>query len=74
MGYRTGFAATSRLCHHDLRVHELFRLVGPAPLLGTAYGNDDLGLAGNEHGGVEDAILLGPHQFLAIQQEHVFVT
>src|SRR3954464_8043389 len=44
-------------------------LVSPAALLHATDRNLDLALGGEEDGRVEDAVLLGPHQFFAFEEK-----
>jgi hypothetical protein len=39
-------------------------------LLRATHGNDHLGVAANENGGVENAVLFGAGEFLAVEEEH----
>jgi hypothetical protein len=52
---------------------ELAREVMPAPALHTGDGDDDLGVASDQDGDVEDAVLLGAHQFLTVQEQDALV-
>ena len=48
---------------------ELAATVAPAPLLHAAHGDGHLRVGRHQHGGGEDAVLLGADQLLAIQQQ-----
>jgi hypothetical protein len=48
---------------------ELAATVAPAPLLHAAHGDGHLRMGRHQHGGVEDAVLLGAGQLLAVQQQ-----
>jgi hypothetical protein len=48
---------------------ELAAAVAPAPLLHAAHRDGQLRAGGHLHRGVEDAVLLGADQLLAVQQE-----
>ncbi len=59
---------------HDLALRELARRVGPAPLLGAADRDDQVAVPADEDGGVEDAVLLGAAQLLAVEHENALVS
>ena len=42
--------------------------VAPPPLLHAAHGDGHLGLGRHQYGHIKDAVLLGAHQLLAIQE------
>jgi hypothetical protein len=48
---------------------ELAAAVAPAPLLHAAHGDGHLRVGRHQHGGIEDAVLLGADQLLAVQQQ-----
>ena len=52
---------------------KLRAVVAPAVGLNTAYRDHDFPFGRHQHIGVEDAVLLGPHQFLPVHQEHHFL-
>jgi hypothetical protein len=45
---------------------ENIALVGPPSLLDTTHRYNDLSAGGNQDGGVDDAVLFGANQFLAL--------
>ena len=47
--------------------------VGPASLLDAAHGDGHGGAGGDEHGHIEDAVLLGADQLLAVEEEQRLV-
>ncbi len=57
--------------HHPLLALKRCSPVGPSPLLHTGDGDDDGPLGPDEDGRVDDSVLLGPHQFLPVQDQHV---
>ena len=52
------------------RFLEMRRGVRPAALLGAAHGDNRLGVRPQQDGGVDDPVLLGSSQLLAVQDEH----
>ena len=48
---------------------ELAAAVAPAPLPHAAHGDGHFRVGRHQHGGVEDAVLLGADQLLAVQQQ-----
>ena len=47
--------------------------LAPAARFDTTHGDRQRGLRGHEHVRVEDAVLLGAHEFLAVHQEHAVI-
>ena len=54
----------------ELALVELPGGVGPAPLLGAAHRHDQAAVPADQDAGVEDAVLLGAAQLLAVEHQH----
>ncbi len=73
-GHGTGFAGAGFRSHDVRRRRKVRGFVGPPTLFGARDGDFGFGFAADEDAGVEDAVLLGPNQFLAVHKENGGVT
>src|SRR3990172_13437997 len=60
----------ARLREEGLRRGHRPQAPPPPPLLHTGHGDLQFGPGGHQDGGVEDAVLPGAHQLLAVDQQH----
>jgi len=49
-------------------------IIRPPPLLDARYGNVNLGVPGNENAQIQNAVLLGPQEFLSIEKEYGLIS
>ncbi len=59
--------------HHSILASKDRPPIRPPPLLHAGDGDDNGPLGPDEDGGVDDSVLLGPHQLLAVQNQHITV-
>src|SRR5262249_47527149 len=67
---RLGLAVADLLAQHSLRGGKAGPRIAPAARLDAAHWDNDLGVRRHQDGDVDDAVLLGADQLLAVENEN----